>query len=326
MSDRSDNVDNALIWGERELDRGAEGKFSEFANASGGYVRRFAWWIVALALLIVIVPRTFRFIPAGHGGVLWKRFVGGTVHQPALSEGFHVLYPWNNLVEYDLRVSDYRKEYTALANDGLPVQATVSLRYRINPEQVSYLYQQFGEQYDDVLIAPQIGSIVREVVSRYPADQLYAYARARLETEIGEIMTDKLDFAQVIGANGASAKTKSLDSRRGYVFVEGLAVLNLELPKTVTTAIERKMAEDQMAQEYEFKVKREQMETQRRAIEVDGIKNYAAVAQAPWFRDYLKYIEIEANYDMAKSNNAKLVFLGNSASPPPNLNMTVPHP
>jgi hypothetical protein len=76
------------------------------------------------------------------------------------------------------------------------------------------------------------------------------------------------------------------------------------------------MAQDQAAQEYEFKVKREQMESQRRALEVEGIRNYASVAQAPWFRDYLRYIEIQANYDMAKSPNAKLIFLGNSGAAP----------
>jgi len=319
MSEQSEKHENAMTWGERELDHGSDGKMGEFARASGAYVRRFAWWIVALALLIVIIPRTIKFVPAGHGAVLWKRFNGGTVHQNAIGEGLHVIWPWNNLVEYELRVTDFRKDYDALANDGLPVKATVSLRYRVNPERVSYLYQQFGEHYEEVLISPQIGSTVREVMSRYPADQLYAYARARIEGEISEIMTDRLDFAKVIGVQSSGG------DRRGYVFFEGLAVLDLELPKTVTTAIERKMAQDQEAQEYEFKVKREQMETERRAIEVDGIKNYAVVAQAPWFRDYLRYVEIEANYDMAKSNNAKLIFLGNQGTPP-NLNMTVPHP
>ncbi len=323
----SDESEDTTTWGERDLLRGGEGKVSDFAKASSVYMKRFALVIMALAFLVVILPRTFRFVPAGHGGVLWKRFSGGTVHQPALPEGLHVIWPWNELVEFDDRVVDYQKEYTALANDGLPVQATVSLRYRINPERVSFLYQQFGEHYEDILVGPQVGSIVREVVSRYPADQLYAFARSRLEREITEIVTDKLDYAQVIGF---TAKSKDPE-RHGYVFVEGLAVLDLTLPKTVTSAIETKLAQDQMAQEYEFKVKREQMETQRRAIEVDGIKNYAAVAQSPWFREYLKYLEIQSQYDMAKSNNAKLVFLGASGSSGPapaasNIHMNIPAP
>ena len=123
----SEEPENAMTWGERELGKGADGKVSEFARASSKYVRRFAIWIGVLALLFVILPRTFRFVPAGHGGVLWHRFSGGTVHQPAMSEGLHVIGPWNNLVEFDERVLEHKKEYTALANDGLPVEASVSL-------------------------------------------------------------------------------------------------------------------------------------------------------------------------------------------------------
>ena len=318
----SEPTENAMIWGERELERKNEGRIRDLLRSSGKHMRKIAWGLGAIAVAIVILPRAIRFVHAGDGGVLWSLFTGGTVHQPALSEGIHFLWPWNHMETFDLKVRELNTEYPALANDGLPVTATVSLRYRVNPARVSNLYQDIGQNYQETLIAPQIGSIVREVMSRYPADQLYAYARARLESEILETITDKLDFAQVIAPH-----KKQPDLRDGYVFVEGVAVLDVKLPATVTTAIETKMAQDQMAQEYEFKVKREQLETERRAIEVDGIHNYAAVAQTPWFRDYLRYIEIQSNYDMAKSNNAKLIFLGNSpasTTPMPQLNLTLP--
>jgi regulator of protease activity HflC (stomatin/prohibitin superfamily) len=320
----SEQTENAMIWGERELERSGEGRVRELLRASGKHLRKLAWWLVGIALAIVILPRAVIFVPPGHGGVLWSRFLGGTVIQPSLSEGFHLIWPWNHIEEFELRVRDLSIDYPALANDGLPVTATVSLRYRVNPARLANLYQDVGQQYEQTMIAPQIGSIVREVMSRYPADQLYAYARARLESEILEIITDKLDFAQVIAPH-----KKQQEYRDGYIFVEGLSVLDVKLPPTVTSAIEGKMAQDQSAQEYEFKVKREQLETERRAIEVDGIRNYGSVAQTPWFRDYLRYIEIQSNYDLAKSTNAKLVFLGNSApstTPMPPLNLTVPSP
>jgi prohibitin 2 len=263
-----------------------------------------------LAACVVILPRSFRFIHTGDGGVFWSRFFGGTVIQPAMGEGVHVILPWDHIEVFDLKLREMHEDYAALANDGLPVTATVSLRYRVNPARLANLYQDIGPGYESTLIAPQIGTIVREVLSRYPADELYAYARARLENEILETISDKLDFVDVVGA-----KHKHQDERNGYVFVQGIAVLDVKLPPTVTNAIEQKMAQDQSAQQYEFKVKAEQLETERRAIEVDGIRNYAVVAEAPWFRDYLRYIEIQANYDMAKSTNAKLIFLGNSAEP-----------
>ncbi len=320
----SEQTENAMIWGERDLEKTSDGRVRDLLSSSGKHVKKVAGAIVAIALLILIVPRVFRFIPAGDGGVQWKMFFGGVQHEPALREGLHVIWPWNHIETFDMKVRDLKADYPALANDGLPVTATVSLRFRVNPNRLANLYQEVGHSYDETLISPLIGSIVREVMSRYPADQLYAYARARLESEILETITDKLDFAQIIGPH-----TKQPETRDGYVFVEGVAVLDVKLPPTVTTAIETKLAQDQQAQEYEFRVKREQLETERRAIEVDGIHNYGAVAQQPWFRDYLRYIEIQSNYDMAKSTNAKLVFLGNTGGPQapmPHMNLNVPMP
>lgn len=302
--------ENAMTWGERTLDKEGAGSVAQLVLESRKYLKKIVWILAVLGFLVIVLPRTVIFVQAGHGGVKWIRFGDGTVHQPALSEGTYVIWPWNYIHMEDLRERDFRHEYLALSNDGLPVKTNISLRYRLNASRLSHLYQDVGEDYDKVLLEPVMGSIAREVLSRYRADELYAFARRRLEVEIKEVVSDYLDFG-----NGDGHPRSGPDVKDGFLFVQDIAMLGIDLPNSVISAIESKMTQDQVAQEYEFRLKKETMEAERKDLEVKGIENYRRIATAPWFRDYMKFIEIQSNYKIAESPNAKLVFMGNSGIP-----------
>ncbi|MBI3273346.1 MAG: prohibitin family protein [Planctomycetes bacterium] len=302
--------DNAMVWGDRAIKEDKLGSAALMAAGAKKYTKKLIWAVIILALLVIILPRSIIFVPQGCGGVLWLRLLGGTVHQPALGESLHIICPWDIISIVDLRVRDFRIDYATLSNDGLPVKVMTSLRYRVVGEQLSHLYQDYGDHYEGVLIGPVIGSITREVISRYRADELYAFARRRLEVEIKENVSDHLDFGI-----GDGVPRRGPDIKDGYVQVLEISVLEITLPTSVTSAIEHKMEQDQVAQEYEFRLRRETMEAQRKDVEVQGIENYQRVAATPWFRDYMKLIEIQSNYKIADSANAKLVFMANSGMP-----------
>ena len=46
--------------------------------------------LVFLFFLVLFADRIFISVSAGHAGVLWKRFAGGTVTEETFAEGFHV--------------------------------------------------------------------------------------------------------------------------------------------------------------------------------------------------------------------------------------------
>jgi prohibitin 2 len=311
--------DDVMTWGERALNSEKSHKFLEMFQGSGARLRSIALWLGALAALLIIVPRVIHFIPAGHGGVLWRRLGSGTVHQRAIGEGITFTFPWDTLTIFDLRVIDFPLKYSALSNDGLPVTVALTLSYRVSPAELSYLFQDVGQDFQKKLIEPLMGSIVLETISRYRADELYAFGRQRLQHEVKDAVMDRLEYG-----HGTGVPRGDPDVKDGFVTVSALSVLDIGLPATVIKAIESKMEQDQIAQEYEFRLRRETMEAKRKELEVDGIDNYKRVATAAWFRDYLKMIEIQANYDMAKSPNAKLVFLGQGQMPP--LHMPAPAP
>ena len=64
-------------------------------------------YLMVLTLIgIVLFPHVVVTVSSGHVGVLWERFGGGTVLDPRQlkDEGLHLIWPWNELFIYDVRL------------------------------------------------------------------------------------------------------------------------------------------------------------------------------------------------------------------------------
>lgn len=68
---------------------------------------------VTLFVAVVLWDRVVITVPAGSGGVMWYRFFGGTVDTPGppLREGFHVIFPWDKIYVYELRIQSQDEVY-----------------------------------------------------------------------------------------------------------------------------------------------------------------------------------------------------------------------
>ncbi|WP_395456222.1 prohibitin family protein [Azospirillum melinis] len=268
--------------------------------------------LVGILIFLYFAPSIVVFIPAGHGGVLWKRFHEGTQMGPALAEGVHVIFPWDKIEVYDLRLQEDTRSYSAIANDGLNVSIEITVRYRPYAEMLAALHKNVGPRYLEVLLVPEVGSVSREIVSRFKADELYAHRRLRVQTETYEQVADRVMYAQLIGAENVpkpDGRTKT-----GYLLIQDILIRNVALPEAIMASIERKIQQDQAAQEYQFRLQRELFESQRKQLEGQGIRAFQETVQANLTENYLRWRGIEATLELAHSPNAKIVVIGNAAS------------
>ncbi|CAO3450344.1 prohibitin family protein [Azospirillum argentinense] len=268
--------------------------------------------LVGILIFLYFAPSIVVFIPAGHGGVLWKRFHQGTQMGPALAEGVHVIFPWDKIEVYDLRLQEDTRSYSAIANDGLNVSIEITVRYRPYAEMLAALHKNVGPNYLEVLLVPEVGSVSREIVSRFKADELYAHRRLRVQTETFEQVADRVMYAQIIGAEDTpkpDGRTKT-----GYLLIQDILIRNVSLPEAIMVSIERKIQQDQAAQEYQFRLQRELFESQRKQLEGQGIRAFQETVQANLTENYLRWRGIEATLELAHSPNAKIVVIGNAAS------------
>jgi regulator of protease activity HflC (stomatin/prohibitin superfamily) len=83
------------------------------------------------------------------------------------------------------------------------------------------------------------------------------------------------------------------------------------LPQTLQAAIENKLRQEQEALEYEFKLLKESKEAERKRIEAEGISDFQRIVTQTITPQLLKWKGVEATQEIARSENAKVIVIGN---------------
>src|SRR5215469_16712462 len=103
----------------------------------GNHGPEIAVIIMLLVFMVVyFANEIFYTIPAGSVGVLWLRFFGGTVLHHYLSEGFHVIPPWDKIYIYDTRLQQLEQDFDVLSADGLKMRVNIAYRFQAIPNTV----------------------------------------------------------------------------------------------------------------------------------------------------------------------------------------------
>ena len=264
--------------------------------------------MVATLVAVVLYPHMVITVPSGNVGVLWKRFGGGTVLDPRLlkNEGFNLILPWNVVFLYDLRLQSFTESYNAISSDGVSLTATVNVRFRLQRDAVPVLHQAIGPNYKQVLVQPGIGSLTREVIAQYNAEQVYSTARQEIQDKIRNLVEDRLSEKMMEHEGEESYRV----SMREIIILYDILVAGIELPAAIVAAINRKTEQYYIAEEYKFRVEREKRESERKKIEAEGIRDFQQTVSQGISESYLRWRGIEATLQLSQSTNAKVVVIG----------------
>jgi regulator of protease activity HflC (stomatin/prohibitin superfamily) len=265
--------------------------------------------MVATLVAIVLYPRMVVTVPSGEVGVLWKRFGGGTVLDPRQlkNEGFHLILPWNEVFLYDLRLQSFTESYNAISSDGVNLTATVIVRFRLQRDAVPVLHQSIGPNYVKVLAQPGIGSVTREVIAQYNAEQVYSTARQEIQDKIRSLVEARLSEKMMEHEGDEGSYRVAL---RDTFILYDILVTGIELPAAIVAAINRKTEQYYIAEEYKFRVEREKRESERKKIEAEGIRDFQQTVSQGISESYLRWRGIEATLQLSQSTNAKVVVIG----------------
>src|SRR5262245_7744899 len=264
--------------------------------------------MVASLLLVVLVPHMVVTVPSGQVGVLWKRFSGGTVLDPRelRDEGLHVIFPWDKLFLYDLRVQSITETYNAISSDGVNLNATLNIRFRLQRDSVPTLHQVVGPNFIK-LLGPQVASQMREVIAQYTAEQVYSTARQEIQDKIRELALERLSHKMMERESDRAAYNVAM---RDTIILYDTLLYGIELPALVVHAINRKTEQYYIAEEYKFRVEREKRESERKKIEAEGIREFQQTIARGISDSYLRWRGVEATLQLAQSNNSKVVIIG----------------
>jgi regulator of protease activity HflC (stomatin/prohibitin superfamily) len=282
--------------------------------------------MMGLLATVVLWPYIVITVPSGQVGVLWKRFNGvdiycwcwvgrGTVLDPRelREEGLHIIWPWDKLFLYDLRLQSSQQTYNAISKDGVNVRAQISVRYQLLHNSTAVLHKFIGPDYLTSVVNPEIGSQAREVMAQYTAEEIYT-SREAIQKQIRDNAQKSL--AANLNKLVQPEAMEQPDPKHYNSFLQDsiqildTLVLSIELPPDIVSAINRQTEQYYMIQEFKFRVQREAEESKRKQIEADGIAAFQKTVSQGISDSYLRWRGIEATIQLAQSPNSKIVVIG----------------
>lgn len=287
------DTDEELTFRERASDWLSRAQFATYTTL-----------VLLLLALGFLWPRIFIVVPAGHSGVLYRYFSGGTDTEHIRPEGLNVIAPWNRVIIYEIRLQQRTLKFDVLSAEGLNLGVQVSVRFRPRLDMLGHLHRDVGPEYFERLINPEIQAHVRRTFGGRPTDEIYTSER------------DLLQELAHIPVLGKVEDTATGLSARSYVDLEELRLADIELPDVVVGAIAEKYRQEQLMLEYQYRLVREEREATRKRTEAAGIRDYNLIASriSP---DLLRWRTIDATFELAKSQNTKVVVLGGGQGVPP---------
>ena len=248
------------------------------------------WAFILILVFIIILFRSAVTIVSGHAGVIYRKFGGGVDTETTYGEGFHIIAPWNTMIEYEVRQQEVLEKMTVLSNNGLDIILEATIWFQPSYEQLGLLHQKRGLEYIDRVIKPAVRSATRSVVGRYAPEQIYSSKRDAIQSEI-QVETKKI-----------------LDNQ--FVQLNDVLIRDVTLPPTIKGAIERKLKQEQEALEYEFRIEKAKQEAERQRIDAEGKARANRILSQSLTDKILKEKGIEATKELSKSPNAKVIVVG----------------
>jgi regulator of protease activity HflC (stomatin/prohibitin superfamily) len=242
-------------------------------------------FLVVVFLGVLFYDRSLHSVRAGQLGIHWSRFTGTRLDE-VYKEGLRIIPPWDQLFIYNVRQQEMHDSITVLSSNGLPIWIKYSARYQPDVKQLGKLHQQFGPNYAEVLIRPEIVSGLRQVIGNYKPEEIYSRDEEGLNTEVLQSINREL---------------------RPYpVKVDKVLSKELRLTLELEDAINDKLVAEQSALSYEYRIRSESDEARRREIEARGIRNFELLSGI----SILRWRGIQATEKLATSANAKVIIMG----------------
>ena len=247
--------------------------------------------VIAIFILIVFFGSSmFYKVNPGERAIIFRQFAGGLDTSHVYVPGFHVVAPWNDFINYNVKEQKSEETMDVLDKNGLSVNIDISVRFNPNYKDIPYLHRQFGQDYINQLIIPEIRSTVRQVAGRYTAEEIYSTKRSEVEKAIIDEAGLKLD------AN--------------YIDMRALLIRSIKLPQDIRMAIESKLKQEQEALAYQFKLEKEKSEAERKRIEAEGEARANQIINQSLTTNLLRMRGIEATVKLSESPNSKTVIIG----------------
>src|SRR5258708_17120946 len=140
--------------------------------------------IVALIVLLTVSSSLWFTIQATDRAIIFYPFGKGLDKTNVIGPGTHMKAPWNDVYTYKVNEMSSDENMDVLDKNGLSIHVDITVRFFPVPNKIGFIHEQFTKDYVNVLVIPEVRSTVRQVMSRYTAEEIYSTKRAEVESAI----------------------------------------------------------------------------------------------------------------------------------------------
>ncbi|MBI9086024.1 MAG: hypothetical protein JEZ11_20665 [Desulfobacterales bacterium] len=256
------------------------------------------WALILLGSLIYLSGCSNPSTPAGHEGYVKEnpRIFGKGGFRGALKgpQNYGVSLWRNEIENVDFRPQTYAEKFNILAKDELNISFRFQTIIKVKPNTIKSVVEEFaGSKFYPRYIKEPLRAMVRENVQTLQSRQVKEKRK-----EIAEAVMSKL--------------TAYL-SDTPFIAISGV-VGNIDYPKVVTEAVEKKLAAKQLLDEKETQREIAKKDAEIRIEEAKGIAEAQKIINSTLTKNYLQHEAINAQLKMASSPNHTTVYIPSGAN------------
>lgn len=239
-----------------------------------------------LSILVFAMLQSCVTIKQGEVGVKRKL---GTFSDVGYTEGLKVYNPFvSQIITISTQTENLEVGLNIPSKEGLNIFSEVSILYNINPKEAPEILRNIGVNYEDNVILPVFRSAVADVSANYLAKDMHTGERSSIEKSI----KDRMDSYLI---------------EKG-IRIEAVLLKSIQLPKSLSMAIEEKLEAEQQAERMNFILTQSEREAEQKRIEAKGIRDAQLIIAEGLDEKILQFKSIEAFDNLSSSNNAKIII------------------
>ncbi|MBI2995811.1 MAG: prohibitin family protein [Candidatus Melainabacteria bacterium] len=228
------------------------------------WFKKFWGYLIFVLIMLLFLSGSIVKVDAGERAVVFNIF--GGIEKRVLGEGIHIVLPPVQLATiYDVKQATYNftsdeqggqgqvvgREIHSLTSDGQKVDVELSVRAKPQPTELWKLHKTIGPDYASKVIFPKARSVLREVLSTYPVEDVYSVKRQEIQNEIQEQLTNDL-------------------ARKYFIDVEEILIRNVRFSKEFQDAIDRKQQAFQEFLKMEYVLASERAKKDAKIFQAEG--------------------------------------------------------
>lgn len=250
-------------------------------------------YLAMLSLLACLFGCSNPSTPAGYEGYVFENprvFGVGGFRGELQGPSNHGVSLWRNeVINIDVRPATYTEAFQILANDDLNISFNFHAVISIHPGSIKTVVERYGaDHWYQRFVKETFRTYVRNTVQKYDSGML----KAKRE-EIAEQVTEQMH----IYLNETPFKLTKV------------VVGNIDYPQIVATAVEKKLAAQQLLSEKETQKQIAQKDAEIRVEEAKGIAQAQQIINTTLTPNYLQHEAINAQLRMAESPNHTTVYI-----------------